>query len=131
MILESFWCKFKKFFSEKTFSNGELCLFFGFLLFWLFTQTEIFNGWDSFSQFCYWGGGILIGWISGRIGMRRLKDLLESAERMIDRPDISIDSKYHSLVAIIRRACGMLGRVFELYNEKQGTTPRPIEKKKD
>lgn len=126
------WCKFKKFFSEKTFSNGDLIVFFAFLLFWLFTTTKMFNSWTDFVQFVYFGSGILIGWITGRIGMRKIKDLLESAEKMIDRPDIKLDVKYHSLVNIIRRACGMLGRVFEDYNLKQGTTPGSIdEKKKD
>lgn len=132
MIFEKTWCNFKKFFSEKTFSNGDLVIFFAFILFWLFTSTEMFKALNDFIQFAYFGGGMLVGWITGRIGMRRIKELLEAAERMIDRPDIKLDEKYHTLVAIIRRACGMLGRVFELYNEKQGTTPGQItEKKKD
>lgn len=121
MSLKSFWCRFKKFIVEKNFSNGELCIFFGIFMWYIFTSTELFNTWDDYFKVIYWGGGMLIGWIMGRMGFRRLKDVLEKAEHIIYRPDYEIDEKYAKVVELIHRACYYLGNIFEQFNRRQGT----------
>ncbi|KKL05111.1 hypothetical protein LCGC14_2609280, partial [marine sediment metagenome] len=108
--------RLRRLFSEKAFSKGQMILFCGIILYGTFIYKDIF-------QFMSFLVVTLIGWLSGHIGLKHVKAVLEKAERVINNPHIPIDKKYVEAVGAVHTSCDYLGRVMEAYNLKQGTAP--------
>ncbi len=116
--------KLRKLFSEKVFSKGQMILFSGILLY----GTMMYSNPIQFISFLVM---TLIAWLSGHIGLKHVKEVLEKAERTINNPLIPIDKKYVEAVGAVHTSCDYLGRVMDQYNLKQGTAPylRDLKKK--
>ena len=108
--------KLRKLFSEKVFSKGQMLLFASILLYGRFMYPEIL-------QYISFIVMTLIAWLSGHIGLKHVKAVLEKAERVINNPSIPIDKKYVEAVGAVHTSCDYLGRVMDQYNLKQGTAP--------
>lgn len=108
--------KLKKLFSEKVFSKGQMILFCGIILYGTFIYQNIF-------QFMSFLVVTLIGWLSGHIGLKHVKAVLEKAEMTINNPNIPIDKKYVTAVGAVHTSCDYLGRIMDQFNLQQGTAP--------
>ncbi len=125
------WCNIKKFFTSKTFSKLDMLIFLGWVLFWAYMNTDLFRAWADFFQLVYFSGGLAIGWTTGYISIRKVKNTLERAKRIIDNPRSVMDKKYSAAVDAVEESCFFLGVVFEKYNRKQGTGPKWEDVKKE
>lgn len=74
-------------------------------------------------SFLFFVGGTLAGWFSGIMGLKKVREILESAERFIDNPENPIDKKYVRAVQTVHASTAYLGRVMDAYNLEQGTAP--------
>ena len=108
--------RLRRLFSEKVFSKGQMLLFCGIILYGTFMYQNLL-------QFLSFLVMTLIAWLSGHIGLRHVKEVLDKAERVINNPNIPIDKKYVEAVGAVHTSCDYLGRVMEAYNLKQGTSP--------
>lgn len=108
--------KLRKLFSEKVFSKGQMLLFASILLYGRFMYPEIL-------QYISFIVMTLIAWLSGHIGLKHVKKVLEKAERVIENPIIPINEKYREAVNAVHTSCDYLGRVMDRYNLQQGTAP--------
>ena len=115
-FLSKVLCRIQKLFAEKAYSRGQMILFCGIILYGTFMYQELF-------QFMGFLVVTLIAWLSGHIGLKHVKEVLEKAERVINNPTIAIDKKYVEAVGAVHTSCDYLGRVMDQYNLKQGTAP--------
>jgi len=115
-FLSKVLCRTRKLFAEKAYSRGQMILFCGIILYGTFMYQELF-------QFMGFLVVTLIAWLSGHIGLKHVKEVLEKAERVINNPTIAIDKKYVEAVGAVHTSCDYLGRVMDQYNLKQGTAP--------
>lgn len=125
------WCNIKKFFAAKTFSKLDMLIFLSWVLFWAFMNTDTFKNWADFLQLVYFSGGLAIGWMTGYISIRKVRNTLERAKRVIDNPRAVMDKKYEAACEAVHESCFFLGVVFEQYNRKQGTGPKWSKVKKE
>jgi len=116
IFLSKILCRTRKLFAEKAFSKGQMILFCGIILYGTFMYQELF-------QFMGFLVVTLIAWLSGHIGLKHVKEVLEKAERVINNPTIAIDKKYVEAVGAVHTSCDYLGRVMDQFNLKQGTAP--------
>lgn len=125
------WCNIKKFLVAKTFSKLDMFVFFCWILFWAYMNTDLFKAWSDFFQFAYFGGGLVFGWVTGHLGIRKIRNTLERAKRIIDNPRVIMNKKYTAAVDAVEESCFFLGVVFEKYNREQGTGPKWKDVKKE
>ncbi len=109
-------CRTRKLFSEKAFSKGQMILFCAIIIYGTFLYQDIIK----FVSFLV---VTLIGWLSGHIGLKHVKAVLEKAEMAINNPLVPITKKYTEAVQAVHISCDYLGRVLDKYNLEQGTAP--------
>ncbi len=93
-----------------------MLVFCGIIIYGKFLYPEVHT-------FLFFIGGTLAGWFTGYMGLKRVRDILESAERFINNPDNPIDKKYVKAVQSVHKSTSYLGVVFDQYNLEQGTAP--------
>ena len=113
---KSFLCRLRKFFLVKSFSKGQMLIF----CFIIVSGTFLYQDLIKFSFFIFF---ILATWLTGTMGLRHVRNILEKAERVIENPLIPIDKKYVAGVGAVHTSCDYLGRVMDKYNLQQGTAP--------
>ena len=98
------------------FSKGQLMIFCTIIVSGSFIYQEPLR----FLAFVVF---MLITWLTGHLGMKHVKKVLERAEQVINNPLIPIDKKYVEAVGAVHSSCDYLGRVMDEYNLQQGTAP--------
>lgn len=116
LFLSKVLCRTRKLFSEKAFSKGQMILFCGIIVFGSFIYQDLF-------RYIVFLVVTLIGWLSGHIGLKHVKAVLEKAERAINNPLVPITKQYTEAVQAIHTSCDYLGRVMNKINLEQGTAP--------
>lgn len=109
-------CKLHKHFTIKTFSKGDVILLSLIFIYGAIVYTTLL-------QFVFFVITTNITWLSGKAGLKRMRERMEKTERIIENPYIPISKKYAISVETIHRECDILGRTMERYNLKQGTDP--------
>lgn len=108
--------KLRKLFSDKVFSKGQMLIFCIIIIYGTFLYQDVI-------RFFVFIIATLLGWFSGRVGMKQVKAVLEKAERAINSPNVHISKKYTEAVKAVHKSCDYLGRVMDEYNLDQGTAP--------
>lgn len=115
-LTQLFLCKLKKIFLVKVFSKGQMLIF----CFIIVSGTFLYQDVIKFGFFIFF---ILITWLTGTMGLRQIRHVLEKAEQAINSPIIPIDKKYVEAVGAVHTSCAYLGTVMDKYNLQQGTAP--------
>ena len=109
-------CKLHKLFTIRAFSKGDMIILSLIFICGAILYTPI-------ERFIFFVITTNITWLSGRAGMKKVRERLEKAERIIENPYIPITKKYIKAVEAVHDSCDDLGRVMERYNLRQGTAP--------
>ena len=109
-------CRLHKLFTIKSFSKGDVIILSLIFIYGAILYTPV-------ERFIFFVISTTIGWISGRMGIKKIRERLEKAEKVIENPHISISKKYVAAVEAVHQSCDQLGRVMDRYNLKQGTAP--------
>ena len=109
-------CKLNKLFTIKTFSKGDVILLSLIFIYGVIVYSTTI-------QFIFFVITTNLSWLSGKAGLKKMRERLERAEQIVENPFIPISKKYAVSVEAIHRECDILGRTMERYNLKQGTDP--------
>lgn len=109
-------CKLRKFLIERSFSRGDMIIFLIIMIIGTVLYREIAS---QIFFICSTGTSFLLG----RLGMKKLRYILEKAENIVESPNVPITKKYSEAVQAIHKGCDQLGRVMDRFNLEQGTAP--------
>lgn len=109
-------CKLNKLFTIKDFSKGDVILLSLVFIYGAILYTPV-------DRFVFFVITTNISWLSGKAGIKRIRERMEKTEQIIENPYIPISKKFTVAVEAIHKECDYLGRVMNRYNLQQGTSP--------
>lgn len=109
-------CRLNKLFMIKDFSKGDVILLSLVFIYGAILYTPV-------DRFVFFVITTNISWLSGKAGIKKIRERMEKTEQVIENPYISISKKFSVAVEAIHKECDYLGRVMNRYNLQQGTSP--------
>ena len=105
------WCSVKKFFTEKTFSKGQIVLFSLLILYGI----TLFVVPYQFSLFVL---GTTLGWILGINGNKRIREYLYEVGSVIYDPELGEKKKLREITAAYHKLSYLFGVFWDTQDPK-------------
>jgi len=105
------WCNVKKFFSEKTFSKGQMVLFSLLILYGI----SVFVMPLQFSLFVL---GTTVGWILGISGNKRIREYIYEVGSVIYDPELGEKRKMQEFTAAYHKLSYLFGVFWDTQDPK-------------